>query len=169
LSTVPRPPYLTLISNNGQRPILLVDDEPQLLRALKRQLARWGYAVVTVDAGFRALDLCKNLNPCLVITDLRMPDMDGSELLQRLRAEYGTQAPPMAVLTGDTSRRRLPGLPWVESILFKPAPPPRLRALVDGLCVDHRKTPYIVPATTSKTTEPDDHPEPPHPEPPLVA
>jgi CheY-like chemotaxis protein len=104
-----------------------------------------------------APDLCKSLDPCLVITDLCMPDMDGSELLRRLRAEYGSSAPPMAVLTGDTSRRRLPNLPWIESVLLKPAPPPRLRALVDGLCIDHRKPPFVVPTSP----DPDDLPEPP--------
>nr|HMR10117.1 sigma-54 dependent transcriptional regulator [Polyangiaceae bacterium] len=66
-----------------RKQILIVDDEPNLRRVLSAQLARDGYEVHTAEDGEGALDLLKEHHIDLVITDLRMPKMDGMELLRR--------------------------------------------------------------------------------------
>ncbi len=66
-----------------RKQILVVDDEPNLRRVLSAQLARDGYEVHTAEDGEGALDLLKEHHIDLVITDLRMPKMDGMELLRR--------------------------------------------------------------------------------------
>ena len=66
--------------------ILIVDDEPQILRFLEPALEASGYAVLHADAGRKALHLAANAAPDLVILDLGLPDMDGKEVLAKLRA-----------------------------------------------------------------------------------
>lgn len=65
--------------------ILVVDDEPQITRVLKTALTSQGYATRTARDGLDALQVIKGWIPNLVITDLRMPNMDGLELCKHLR------------------------------------------------------------------------------------
>jgi two-component system KDP operon response regulator KdpE len=72
---------------NDKRNILVVDDEPQIARVLKTALSSQGYGVRTASDGEEALLEMKNWPPDLLITDLRMPRMDGLELCRRVRKE----------------------------------------------------------------------------------
>jgi two-component system KDP operon response regulator KdpE len=72
---------------NGKRNILVVDDEPQITRVLKTTLSSQGYGIRTAADGKQALQEMKGWSPDLVITDLRMPNMDGLELCRAIRAE----------------------------------------------------------------------------------
>lgn len=76
--------------------ILLVDDEPQITRVLRRGLLAQGYEVLTANDGDEALALFKEWQPHLVITDLSMPDLDGLELCRELRK---LSAVPVIVLS----------------------------------------------------------------------
>jgi len=67
--------------------ILVVDDEPQITRVLKTTLSSQGYGVRSAGDGQEALDEMKGWPPDLIITDLRMPTMDGLELCRRVRKE----------------------------------------------------------------------------------
>src|SRR5260221_1189567 len=66
-----------------RKQILVVDDEPNLRRVLSAQLERDGYDVHTAEDGEQALLILKENHLDLVITDLRMPKVDGMELLRR--------------------------------------------------------------------------------------
>ena len=76
-----------MINSDVKRNILVVDDEPQIARVLKTTLSSQGYGVRTAADGEDALQEIKNWSPDLVITDLRMPRMDGLELCRRVRAD----------------------------------------------------------------------------------
>ena len=65
----------------------MVDDEPQITRVLKTTLSSHGYGTRTAADGDEALQVMKDWAPDLVITDLRMPNMDGLDLCRRLRAK----------------------------------------------------------------------------------
>lgn len=65
--------------------ILVVDDEPQITRVLKRSLAAHGYSVRTAADGESGLDTLRDFNPHLVITDLQMPEMGGLEFCREIR------------------------------------------------------------------------------------
>jgi len=72
---------------DGKGNILVVDDEAQITRVLKTTLSAQGYGVRTAPSGKQALDEMKGWSPDLVITDLRMPNMDGLELCHAIRAD----------------------------------------------------------------------------------
>jgi signal transduction histidine kinase len=67
--------------------ILLVDDEPGIRKVLGIYLADKGYEVATAENGEDALRLFREAPPAIVLTDIKMPEMDGIELLQRIKAE----------------------------------------------------------------------------------
>jgi len=78
--------------------ILLVDDEPNILKTLSRILDRKGYSTLQAGNGEEALRLLED-NPCdMVISDLKMPRMDGITLLGRIKEEYNSL--PVVLMTG---------------------------------------------------------------------
>jgi two-component system KDP operon response regulator KdpE len=66
--------------------ILIVDDEPQITRVLRRSLSTHGYDVHVASDGESAIQTFSDWAPDLVVTDLSMPNMDGLELCRNLRA-----------------------------------------------------------------------------------
>lgn len=70
--------------SNHQK-ILVVDDEPQITRVLRHSLVAHRYDVRTAADGLSGLDTVRDWFPDLVITDLRMPEMDGIELCRKIR------------------------------------------------------------------------------------
>lgn len=69
---------------SGER-ILVVDDEPQITRILRRSLAAHNYEVRTASDGETGFDTFRDFSPDLVITDLQMPEMSGLELCREIR------------------------------------------------------------------------------------
>lgn len=67
--------------------ILLVDDEEGIRKVLSISLEDIGYEVYTAENGEAALDIFREVNPPIVLTDIKMPGMDGIELLRRLKQE----------------------------------------------------------------------------------
>jgi two-component system, OmpR family, KDP operon response regulator KdpE len=65
--------------------ILVIDDEPQIVRALKTILTQNGYRVSTASRGEEGLDIAAMTPPSVVILDLRLPDISGLEVTRRLR------------------------------------------------------------------------------------
>jgi two-component system KDP operon response regulator KdpE len=82
--------------------VLIVDDEPQIARALGTVLSMQGYLVRTVDEGQTALSNVSEWRPELVITDLMMEQMDGIELCRRIRSASNV---PIIVLSGESEER----------------------------------------------------------------
>ncbi|MEC3915058.1 response regulator [Nocardia sp. CDC160] len=79
--------------------VLVVDDEPQILRALRINLSVRGYEVTTASTGAAALRAAAEKHPDVVVLDLGLPDMDGIEVLAGLR---GWSTAPVIVLSART-------------------------------------------------------------------
>ncbi|GAA1953765.1 response regulator [Kitasatospora viridis] len=77
--------------------ILIVDDEPQLLRALRINLRARQYQVATADTAAAALDAAERSRPDAVLLDLGLPDLDGVQVIHRLRDRGQV---PIIVLSG---------------------------------------------------------------------
>jgi len=86
--------------------ILCVDDEANILAALQRLLTKRGYTVLTADSAARGLVLLESTSIQLVISDMRMPEMDGAAFLEQVRTRWP-----------DTMRLLLTGFSDVPSIL----------------------------------------------------
>src|SRR5688572_22445154 len=84
--------------------ILVVDDEPAIVRLVRAKLQADGYATLTASRGEEALAMLDDERPDLIILDLMMPGMDGYETLRRIRSN--TQVPVMMLTAraGDADR-----------------------------------------------------------------
>src|SRR5262245_33068139 len=76
-----------MMAANGKHPILVVDDEPEILHSLFG-LLRMEFDVHTAESGKEALDLLEHQAVSVVMTDQRMPEMTGTELLSHLQGEW---------------------------------------------------------------------------------
>ncbi len=79
--------------------ILVVDDEPNIVKLLQVNLQRAGYQVVTASDGLEALAKVKQEQPDLVLLDVIMPRLDGWKALERLRSDPATTELPVVMLT----------------------------------------------------------------------
>lgn len=79
--------------------ILLVDDEKELIDAVRDLLEERGYSVSYANDGVSALDMIKNKIPDLILLDIVMPNMDGITLLKELKEKNETKDIPVIMLT----------------------------------------------------------------------
>ena len=95
------------------RPVLIVEDEPDIAEGLRYNLEREGFAAVVAETGEKGLAaaLDKGNPPALVLLDLMLPGMSGAELCRRLRQEPATRKTPVIILTARGSEaERVAGL-----------------------------------------------------------
>lgn len=90
--------------------ILVIDDEELVIESLRRLLKREGYEVSVVTSGKQALEKIKEINFDLVVSDIRMPELDGIEIVKNIR-EYLKQnrkkSIPEILITGYSSNESL--------------------------------------------------------------
>src|SRR5262245_18149431 len=113
--------------------LLVVEDEPRLLRTLAKALREEGYAVDTADAGDEGLDKAASHDYDEIVLDIMLPRMDGWEVLARLRRR--SQTPVLMLTARDAFPDRVRGLDLgADDYLVKPFDRSellaRLRALI---------------------------------------
>jgi DNA-binding response OmpR family regulator len=89
--------------------VLLVDDDPAIRRAVAAGLELEGFDVVAASGGRAALEAAARVNPAVILLDLSMPDLDGLQVLERLRAG-GDQVPVCVLSARDEVDDRVAGL-----------------------------------------------------------
>lgn len=82
--------------------VLVVDDEPDLVELISMNLQRNGFDTIEAGDGDTALEMTRKHRPDLVVLDLMLPGLDGTEVAKRLRAEPQTQQVPIVMLTAKT-------------------------------------------------------------------
>lgn len=87
--------------------VMVVDDQEANVRTVGALLARAGFDVIPCFSGLEALDRIATGKPDLVLLDMRMPIMDGFQVLERLRADENTRDLPVIFLTADHERESL--------------------------------------------------------------
>ncbi len=87
--------------------ILIVDDQPDNLYVLERLLRGKGYQVLQAEDGGTALQIAADKRPDLVLLDVMMPNMDGFEVVQRMRDDETTRMIPVVLLTANAPDERL--------------------------------------------------------------
>ena len=118
--------------------VLVVDDDPALLRVVEVGLAARGYSVTTAANGVDALDAVEQVEPDVVILDLGLPDMDGIDVADHLRRRRA--AASIVVLSADGAEdRKVRALEeGADDYLTKPFSMSELLARV-GVAVRHRR------------------------------
>jgi two-component system response regulator VicR len=87
------------MADQGARKIVCVEDEPEMIDLIKLILTRKGFEVLGANGGAKGLALIKKEQPDLVLLDLMMPEMDGWQVYQQLKADEATQDIPVIVVT----------------------------------------------------------------------
>ncbi len=115
--------------------VLVVDDEPNVRELYVDALEESGHHVEVASDGAAALEkLRTDPIPCVVLTDVRMPHMDGWDLSREVARDPQLSSLPVVVMTGDRM------LSFTSPARDKPFDPPELNALVQRSCQLHRET-----------------------------
>jgi len=114
--------------------ILVVDDEPNILRLMEFILARQGHEILSAINGEQALETVRAQKPDLVLLDIMIPRIDGYEVARILRADPDTASLPIIMLSAkaqeeDIQRGHSLG---VDEYITKPFSPDHLVAVVTG-------------------------------------
>lgn len=122
--------------------LLVVDDDPGLLLAVSETLRAEGYDVKTARRGAEALMIVAQSLPDLIISDIRMPGMDGYQLVKNLRSNARTRLVPIVFLTAkDEIADRITGFrTGVDAYLTKPFEPEELAAIVQAILTRVERT-----------------------------
>ena len=119
--------------------ILCVDDEPRIVDGLALQLRR-EYQVLAANGGNSALQVLKDKGaPAVIVSDMRMPGMDGATLLKHVKQLYPETT--RILLTGETGRDAAIAAVnegQIFRFLTKPCPPDQLRAAIEAGVAHHR-------------------------------
>ena len=126
-----------------ERPtVICIEDNPSNLRLIERIMAqRPGIRLLTALMGQTGLDLARQCHPRLILLDVHLPDIDGKEVLQRLRADPNTSGIPVVVISADATPHQEKRLrdAGAQDYLTKPLDVPKFLEIVDRT-LEHART-----------------------------
>ena len=124
------------------RQIVYIEDEPEMIDLVKLVLSRKYFNVTGADGGREGLEMVRKTLPDVVLLDLMMPDLDGWEVYQQLKADAETKNIPVIVITAKAQNiDRVLGLhiAKVDDYICKPFSPNELLESLDRI-LEGRKT-----------------------------
>ncbi len=116
--------------------VICVEDEPEMIDLVQLILSRKGFEVIGARGGMEGLQAIERLQPDLVLLDLMMPDMDGWEVYQRIKANALINKIPVIIVTAKAqSIDRMLGLhiAKVDDYITKPFGPTELLNSVEKI------------------------------------
>ena len=118
-----------------KKKILIVDDEPDILRLISLRLRKLGYDVLTAVDGKEALDATRNENPDLVLLDLLIPFMNGAEVCEQIKNDKTLKHIPIILFTAhsDTMTAEKAKKLGAEDYIIKPFDPEELTDKVEEI------------------------------------
>ncbi len=122
------------MTDTPNKHILCIEDEPEMIELIRLILARRGFEVSGANSGKEGLEIMHKKQPDLVLLDLMMPDMDGWEVYQQMKANEETKNIPVIVVTAKAqSIDKVLGLhiAKVDDYIAKPFSPQDLMNSVD--------------------------------------
>jgi two-component system, OmpR family, response regulator VicR len=122
------------MNDHPKKSILCVEDEPEMIDLIRLILSRKGFEVIGAVTGMEGLDNIRKKIPDLVLLDLMMPDMDGWEVYQQIKADEKTRDIPVIVVTAKAqSIDKVLGLhiAKVDDYIAKPFSPQELLTSVE--------------------------------------
>jgi len=125
-----------MASGNSLINIVCIEDEPEMIELVKLILTRKGYKVHGAQGGQQGLELIRQVKPNLVLLDLMMPDMDGWEVYQQMKADPDVKDIPVIVVTAKAqSIDKILGLhiAKVNDYITKPFGPSELLQSIQGV------------------------------------
>lgn len=130
--------------------LLIVDDDMDTLRLVELMLQRQGYEVLTASGGRQAVVLAKSELPSLILLDVMMPDVNGLDVLRKLRAYQDTAGIPIILFTAKSELEdKLMGFDvGADDYLTKPVRPRDLVAHIQAVLARAIKTRELKPLKT---------------------
>ncbi len=118
-----------------RRKILVVEDDPDQLEAIRGNLKEAGFAIGTATNGVDALVKTRSVSPDLIVLDLMLPQLNGLDICKTLREDPATASIPVIMLTGmDSYFTRVAGFEaGINVFLTKPYLPEELISKVEEL------------------------------------
>lgn len=124
-----RKPALEPEERKGKKTVLVVDDEPHMVRLLRLNLEPEGYQVLEATNGEEAFSLTVQMKPDIVLLDVVVPKKSGIEVCKAIKANEGTAHIPVILITARGEGMRKAGLEsGADLFLTKPFSPLRLLA-----------------------------------------
>ena len=122
------------MSENNTKVILCIEDEQEMIDLIRLILGRRGFEILGANGGKEGLEIIRRDHPDLVLLDLMMPEMDGWEVYQQMKADEATKDIPVIVVTAKAqSIDKVLGLhiAKVDDYIAKPFSPQELLTAVD--------------------------------------
>ncbi|MEJ2013331.1 MAG: response regulator [Anaerolineales bacterium] len=116
--------------------VVCIEDEPEMIDLVRLILSRKGFDVIGANGGIEGLETVRREHPDLVLLDLMMPDMDGWEVYQQMKADEGLRGIPVVVVTAKAqSIDKVLGLhiAKVDDYITKPFGPQELLESVEKI------------------------------------
>jgi CheY-like chemotaxis protein len=122
--------------------VLVIDDFDETRDAIVSMLEIKGFDAVGAKSGPIALDLFQaGMRPCVVLLDIRMPDMDGWEVWERMKTHEELQRTPVVILSADAADDKRAKAAGIRQFLRKPVDGRKLETVVDKHCERHARPP----------------------------
>lgn len=128
-----------------RRPILILDDDRDLTKMMKRYLEHEGWSVLVVNEPMAAIEMCLESRPCLLLVDLMMPNVDGEEFVKAIRKVLFEAVPPIALVSAAFSRPEVQKRLGLPASLAKPFSMDDLKDLALRFAHDHRDRGDTIP------------------------
>ena len=116
--------------------VVCIEDEPEMIDLVRLILSRKGFEVIGANGGIEGLEVVREEEPDLILLDLMMPDMDGWEVYQQIKADAKLRNIPVVVVTAKAqSIDKVLGLhiAKVDDYITKPFGPEELRASIERI------------------------------------